>query len=185
MRNMSSVRRYTDKLTKKSKVKRLLWEIVWVIFFKSTPRWCLNGWRIFLLRIFGASIGKGARVLPSCSIWAPWNLTLGNFSVLGENVDCYSMAKINIGYGVTISQRSFLCTGTHNIQSKNLPLEEYPIIINDFVWICAEAFIGPGVSISEGAVVAARSVVTKDILPYAVVAGNPATIVKTRILINE
>ena len=81
--------KYIDDIPKTVKIKRLIWSLIWFMFFKSTPRWCLNNWRIFLLKLFGAKIGKGCRVLPSCFVWAPWNLSMGEFSVLGDNVDCY------------------------------------------------------------------------------------------------
>jgi putative colanic acid biosynthesis acetyltransferase WcaF len=92
------------------------------------------------------------------------------------------MDKIKIGSKVAISQRSFLCTGSHDISSLTRPLITKPIIIHDHSWICSEAFIGPGVTISEGAVVAARSVVTKDVKEYEVVGGSPAKFIKIRVL---
>lgn len=177
--------KYQDTLTKKSKALRLLWGVIWFCLFKANPRWMLNGWRIFLLRCFGARIGSGCKVSPSCFVWAPWNLQMGDYSVLGDNVDCYTMDKIIIGSKVAISQRAFLCTGTHDTQSLLRPLITRPIIINDHVWVCAEAFVGPGVELGRGAVVAARAVVMKNTKDMDVVAGNPAVFIKKRALRND
>lgn len=172
--------RYTNSFSKKNKLARFLWEIVWLTLFKPTPRWSLNGWRLFLLKLFGAKIGKGCRVFPSCRIWAPWNLEMGKYSVLGENVDCYTMSKIKIGNHVSVSQRAFLCAGTHDIRSITLPLVSRPIDIADYVWVCAEAFVGPGCSVGEGSIVAARAVCIKPIGSWLVVAGNPAREINKR-----
>ena len=177
-----NIYKYKNKFSRSSKLRRLVWEFVWLLLFRTTPRWCLNKWRLFLLRLFGAKIGKGCRVLPTCQIWAPWNLEMGESSVLGDSVDCYSMDKIIIGSNVSVSQRSFLCTGSHDTSLLDLPLVTKPIFINDFVWICAESFVGPGVNISEGVIVAAKSVVVKNIDSYSVVAGNPAVKIKNRAL---
>lgn len=133
-----------------------------------------------LLKMFGAKIGHGCKVDPTCFVWAPWNLTLGDFVCLAADVDIYSVDKIVIGSHVTISQRSFICTASHDISELNRPLIHSPITIEDHAWICAESFVGLGVTIHEGSVIAARAVVTKDIDAWSVVAGNPARFLKTR-----
>lgn len=178
-------RSYIDSIPKKIKYKRFLWNLVWLLLFRPTPRWALNKWRIFLLKLFGANIKKGARVLPSCKIWAPWNLTLGEYSAIAEDVDCYCVDKIIIGNRVSISQRTYLCSASHDISSLRLPLITKPIIIEDFSWICAECFISPGVTIKEGSVIAARSVLIKDSTSWEVYAGNPAKVIKKRIIKEE
>lgn len=172
--------RYVNRLSLRNKLGRLLWGFVWFVFFRPTPRWALNGWRLFLLQMFGAQIGEGSRVLPSCRIWAPWNLKMGRYSVLGDDVDCYTMAKITIGDHVSISQRAFLCTGSHDISSIALPLTTNPIEIADYVWVCADAFVGPGCRIGTGSVVAARAVCVRQVAEWVVVAGNPAQVVGVR-----
>ena len=177
--------KYIDTIPKSNKIKRLIWNTIWLFFFRPTPRWALNNWRIFLLKLFGAKIGKGCKVLPSCKIWAPWNLTMGQDSVLGDSVDCYTMDKINIGSKVTISQRTFLCAGSHDITSLRVPLITNPINIEDYVWICSEVFISPNITIKKGSIVAARSVVIKNINEFEVVAGNPAKFIKLRKLKEE
>jgi putative colanic acid biosynthesis acetyltransferase WcaF len=177
--------KYIDTIPKSNKIKRLIWNTIWLFLFRPTPRWALNSWRIFLLKLFGAKIGKGSRVLPSCKVWAPWNLTIGKQTVLGDDVDCYTMDKITIGNHVSISQRTFLCTGTHDISTYLKPLITHPIVIEDNVWICAESFISPNITIKDSAVIAARSVVIKDVESFHVVAGNPAKFIKLRIIKEE
>lgn len=171
---------YVDTLPKSLKIKRLIWTIVWLFFFRTTPRWALNSWRVSLLKLFGAKIEKGGVVLPSCKVWAPWNLALGEYSTLGEDVDCYNVDKIIIGKRVTISQRSFLCSASHDISSLRLPLVHKPIVIEDFAWVCAECFIYQGCTVKEGAVVAARSVLIKDTSSWSVYAGHPAKRISQR-----
>lgn len=173
---------YVDTLPKSLKIKRLIWTITCLLFFRSTPRWALNSWRVLLLKLFGAEIEKGAVVLPSCKVWAPWNLILGEYSTLGEDVDCYNVDKITIGKRVTISQRSFLCSASHDISSVRLPLIHKPIIIEDFAWVCAECFIYQGCTVKEGSVIAARSVLLKDSDKWSVYAGYPAKKIKDRVI---
>jgi len=173
---------YIDNTPRSIKIKRFIWDVVWVLFFRPTPRWALNKWRVSLLRLFGAKIGKGSRVLPTCKIWAPWNLTMGSYSALGDDVDCYCVDKITIGDRVTVSQRTFLCSASHDIRSLRLPLMHKPIIIEDYAWVCAECFISPGSIIKTGVIVAARSVLTKPTNEWYVYAGNPAKEIKQRVV---
>lgn len=182
MSNQFEAYRYVDLIPRRVRFLRLVWFLVWLIAFRPTPRWALHGWRRGLLRAFGAKVGNGSRISPSARIWAPWNLVMGDYSVLAEGVDCYSMDKIVIGSKVAVSQRSYLCTGSHDIDSLRRPLITKPIVIQDHVWICAESFVGPGVSIGEGAVVGARAVVVRDIPAWSVVGGNPARYIKKRIV---
>jgi len=133
-----------------------------------------------LLRLFGASIGEGCKVAPTCFVWAPWNLEMGTYACLGDGVDCYSVAKIILGDYSTVSQRSFLCTATHDINTLKRELVSKPITIEGHAWVGAEAFVGSGVYIGEGAVVGARAVVVGDVNEWTVVAGNPAKFIKKR-----
>jgi putative colanic acid biosynthesis acetyltransferase WcaF len=135
-----------------------------------------------LLRLFGASLGKGVVVHPSVKIWAPWNLVMDDHSCLGPYVDCYNCAVVTLGRYSVVSQYSFLCTATHDYTLSTLPLLAKPIAIGPHGWICADVFVGPGVSVGEGAVVGARSSVYKNVDPWVVVAGNPARFIKTRVV---
>jgi putative colanic acid biosynthesis acetyltransferase WcaF len=135
----------------------------------------LHGWRRSLLRFFGAKIGEGSKIAPSCRIWAPWNLVVGDYTALGDGVDCYNVGTITIGYKVAISQRSFLCSATHDPGSLLRPLVVKPIVIQNHAWVAAESLILPGVTIGEGAVIGARSVVTRDMAPWYICVGMPCS----------
>jgi putative colanic acid biosynthesis acetyltransferase WcaF len=135
-----------------------------------------------LLRFFGARIDKGAHPYPRAKIWAPWNLEMGPHSCISDDVDCYCVDRVHIGAHATVSQYSYLCTATHDIEDPHMPLVTAPITIAAGAWVCADVFIGPGVTIGEGAVVGARSSVFRSVDPWAVVAGNPAKLIKQRCL---
>jgi putative colanic acid biosynthesis acetyltransferase WcaF len=182
MSDRIEIRSYINRLPVKERLLRFFWNVVWVLLFRPTPSNCFYGWRLFLLRCFGAKAGKGCVVYPNCKVWAPWNLEMGDFVCLADHVDCYTVAKIIIGNKVAVSQRSFLCTASHDISDVNRPLIYAPICIQKFSWIAAQTFIGPGVTVGEGAVVGACAVVTKDVEPWTVVAGNPAREVKKRVI---
>ena len=154
---------------------------MWLLLFRPSPK-IFHGWRRLLLRLFGAQIGNGSFVHPSVKIWAPWNLQIGEHSSMAPDVDCYCVAPVRIGSNTTISQYSYLCTASHDFEHPEMPLITAPITIADGAWITADVFIGPGVSIGEGAVVGARSSVFSDVAPWAVVAGNPARFLKERLL---
>lgn len=174
--------KYRNRFSNAAKLRRFAWEMVWLLVFRPTPRWALHGWRRMLLRAFGARIGVGCRIAPSCRIWAPWNLVMGEYSALGDGVDCYCMDRITIGSKVAISQRSFLCAGSHDVRSLSRPLVTGPIVIEDHVWIAAECFVHPDVVIREGAVIGARSVVLHEMPAWSVCAGNPCRKIKDRVL---
>ncbi len=160
--------------------RRLIWLLVYHSIFKHTPHFCLRSLRIWILRGFGAKIGYGCKVAPSCFVWAPWNLIMGNFACLGNGVDCYSVATITLEDYTTVSQRAFLCTASHDISSIERPLFFRDIRLCEHSWVCAESFVGPGVNVGRGAVLGAKSVVTRDVEPWAVMVGNPARKIKSR-----
>jgi putative colanic acid biosynthesis acetyltransferase WcaF len=172
--------KYVDTLPRSGKARRLVWGVVYQLLFRPTPRWMLHGWRRFLLRSFGAKVGVGCRIAPTCSIWAPWNLEIGDFTAIADGVDVYTMARIRIGSKVAISQRTFLCTGTHDTRSLLRPLVTREIVIEDHVWIAAESFIHPGCVLGEGSVVGARSVVTHDLPAWMICVGAPCRPIKPR-----
>jgi putative colanic acid biosynthesis acetyltransferase WcaF len=155
------------------RLRRLAWNIVYALFFRCSPR-PLHFWRAFLLRVFGARLGQGCHVYPSAKVWAPWNLEFGNYVGVADGVTLYSMNRISIGDFAVVSQGAHLCGGTHDYNSPNFQLVSKPISIGAHAWVCAEAFVHPGVVVPDGAVVGARSVVTRS-LPdaWAVYAGHP------------
>jgi putative colanic acid biosynthesis acetyltransferase WcaF len=175
---------YPSRQSWKNKLARSLWGLAWAVLFRSSPRICF-GWRNFLLRCFGARIGPRCAIYPSCKIWAPWNLELGEQTALADEVDCYCVDRIRIGAHVTVSQYTYLCTASHDICSPHMRLITAPIAVQSGAWLCADVFVGPGVTVGEGAVAAARAVVVKDVAPWTVVGGNPARFIKSRQLTEE
>lgn len=139
-----------------------------------------HSWRRLLLRLFGAKLGHGTYAYPSAQIWAPWNLEMGDHSCLSHFVDCYCVDKVVLGRHATVSQYSYLCTASHDYDRSDMPLVTAPIVIGDHAWVAADAFVGPGVTIGTGAVVAARSTVTRDVPQWNVAAGSPAKLIRQR-----
>jgi len=158
---------------------RALWGVAWTLLFRPSPR-LVHGWRRFLLRLFGARIGRGAKIMPSARIWAPWQLTMGEYACLSHHVDCYCVAPVKIGAHATVSQYAHLCAASHDMNDPHMKLIKAPIVIGDGAWICAGAFLGMGVTVGEGGVAAARAVVVEDVAPWTVVGGNPARFLKNR-----
>lgn len=157
--------------------RRLAWLFARMLF-RGSPRF-LYGWRNFLLRAFGARLGTGVRFYPSAEVMFPWNLVTGDHVVVGAGVRLYSLAPITLGSHVLVSQGAHLCAGSHDHRQDHFPLVLKPIVVGDGTWLAAECFIGPGVTVGAGAVVAARAVVVRSVAPGTVVAGNPARVVGT------
>lgn len=161
-------------------LRRVLWG-VGIVFFRYSPR-PLYGWRRFVLRLFGADVGAHVRVHNTVTVYFPWHLSIGDWSSIGEEALIYNLGPITIGEKVTISQRAHLCAGTHDPSDPTMPLLKPPIEIGDQAWICADAFLGPNVTVGEGAVVGARAVAVHDVTAWTVVGGNPARPIKKRTL---
>lgn len=174
------LREYRSQSDWRYRLKRLPWACVQFLFWPKSPR-VLSPLRIFLLRLFGARIGRNCRV-DGARIWLPWNLELGEWSVIGGSAEIYNLAPIRIGTNTVVSQRAYLCTATHDHSRADFPLYSKPITIGDSAWIAAGVFLAPGVRVGEGAVVGAYSVVTKDVPPWMVCAGNPCRPLKARVL---
>ncbi|MDD5578198.1 MAG: putative colanic acid biosynthesis acetyltransferase [Methylobacter sp.] len=164
-----------------NRIMRALWGLVYIILFRYTPR-PMHRWRAFILRIFGAKIGNDCLIYPKAIIWAPWALEMGDFSCLANDVNCYNQANITLGEHAIVSQGAHLCAGTHDYNDPDFQLIAFPINIGKNSWICAEAFVGPGVTVNEGAVLGARAVTFKDLDSWKVYAGNPARMIKERII---
>lgn len=162
-------------------VCRAIWSIVWLVFASWTPRF-FHPWRRFLLVKFGASMGKRSDVRGSARVWYPPNLTMEDGALVAGNVKLYNMGKLVIAEGALVSQYAYICGGTHDYTKKDFPLVTKDIYIGPSAWVAAEAFIGPGVQIGEGAVIGARAVCLRDVPPWVVCAGNPANVIKERTL---
>ena len=177
MRARSSLQSFPSPHSYRNQVGRVLWTMVWLIFFRPSPR-PFHAWRCWLLRVFGAKVELGAHPYPSARIWAPWNLTMGEGSCLGEHVDCYAVDRVTLEPYATVSQYTFLCTASHDYTVREMPVFTSPIRIGRRAWVAADVFVGPGVTIGEGAVVGARASVFRNVDPWTVVGGNPARIFK-------
>jgi putative colanic acid biosynthesis acetyltransferase WcaF len=160
-------------------VSRYLWGWVWLILFRPSPFFAY-AWRRLLLRIFGAKIGAKAIIHRTAKIWAPWNLEMAPYSCIGEYVDCYSGAVVTLGYRAVVSQYCVLCSASHDYEADGMPGVQRPIKIDDYAWIAARVYVGPGVTIGKGAVVGATASVYKNVEPWTVVGGNPAKVLKER-----
>ena len=170
---------YQSEFLFSEKLARYIWNVVYFVAFKFSPRICF-AWRSMLLRVFGAKIGAQCKIYPRAKIWLPKKLNIGDGVIIGDDVNLYNIAPIVIGPEVTISQDAFLCTASHNIESPNRELITSSIIVDRGAWIFAGAFIHMGTQIGEGSIVGARSVVTKNVEAFDVIGGNPAKVIKKR-----
>ncbi|AFZ08085.1 hypothetical protein Osc7112_3739 [Oscillatoria nigro-viridis PCC 7112] len=150
----------------------LLWWFVQAIAFPLTPH-PLNSIRSWLLRLFGAKIGRGVLIRPTARFTYPWKIAIGDYSWIGDDVVLYSLDRIAIGQHCVISQKSYLCTGTHDSQDPAFSLITASIIIHNGVWIAADCFIGPGVEIGANALIGARSSVFKNMPAGFICTGTP------------
>ena len=178
--NKMDLSRYVEK--QPHRFSRIIWAIVNATIFRCLPTKYLRKARIALLLLFGADVSWNAMVYNSCKIYAPWNLKIGDFACVGPNTQLYSKDRISIGNNTIISQGSFLCTAGHDISDAHNALKTAPIELGDSVWVAAEAFVGMGVTIGEGAVVGARAAVFNFVKPWTVVGGNPAKYIKERVI---
>ncbi len=161
------------------KIRRLLWSIVQNTLYRySFHTW--SRWRAMLLRLFGAKIGKRCIIRRTSRVYYPWLLEVGELAIIGDKAEIYNLGEIKIGDRAMVSQEAYLCAGTHDHTKWDLPLITKPIAIGNDVWICARAFIGPGVTVGDGAVVGACAVATRDVAAWMIVGGNPAQAIKKR-----
>ncbi|SFS01636.1 acetyltransferase [Yoonia litorea] len=159
------------KWSHRVQVGRVLWALATPLFrFSPRPCW---GWRRGLLRCFGAQVGLGVQIHPSVRITMPWNLEIGPEAGIGDRVILYALGRINIGPRTTISQHAHLCAGSHDLALASRPLVKSPITIGADAWVCADAFVGPGVRIGDQAVLGARAVAMKDVPAAHLGVGNP------------
>jgi putative colanic acid biosynthesis acetyltransferase WcaF len=159
--------------------KRLLWSIVQATVYRHSFHRA-NGWRAWLLRAFGARVGAACTIRRTSRVYYPWNLSTGDLACLGDDSTVYNLGHIHIGYRALISQEAYLCAGTHDYRTPEMPLVNGPITIEDDAWVCARAFIGPGVTVGRGAIVGAGAVAMRDVPEWTIVGGNPAQFIKHR-----
>ena len=156
-----------------------IWWLIQATLFKLSPQFSY-GWRRFLLRLFGAKIGKGVIVRPTAKITYPWKISIGNYSWIGDDVTLYSLGEIEIGKNTVISQKCYLCTGSHDYSDTYFSIYEKKITIDDECWLATDVYISPGITIGKGAVVGARSSVFNNLEGGKVYYGTPAKFVKNR-----
>lgn len=156
-----------------------LWWIVEALLFRTSPQF-MYGWRRTLLRCFGAKIGKKVILRSSVHTQFPWKLSIDDYSWIGDAVTLYSLGQITIGKNVVISQKSYLCTGTHNYQQVDFPIQSLPVDIEDECWLATDVFIAPGITIGKGTIVGARSSVFKSLPAGKICFGSPAAVIKNR-----
>lgn len=163
-----------------NRLGRFVWGVVYLLLFKSSPRFA-HGWRRFILRLFGARIGVHVYLQPNVKIWHPRNLVIGDYVGIGEEVNIYNMDLVEIGNYSSISMGVVICCGTHDYNRINNQLIVSPVRIGSYCWLCAESFVHPGITIPDGVVVGARSVVSKSPnFSWYVYGGFPAKPIKER-----
>ncbi|NOZ47938.1 MAG: colanic acid biosynthesis acetyltransferase WcaF [Chlorobi bacterium] len=164
-----------------SKIKRTIWYFFNLLFIKN--RYCSGSrLKVFILRIFGAQIGKQVIIKPGVNIKYPWFLQIGNYSWIGEGVWIDNLGKVIIGANVCISQGALLLTGNHNYKKTSFDLMIGEITLENGVWIGAKAVVCPGVTCKTHAVLTVGSIATKDLESFSIYSGNPAVKVKERII---
>ena len=165
--------------SRRNRAARALWIVTWKLLASWTPP-PLKAWRRLLLRLFGARLHPTANVRGTTRVWWPGNLEMGPYASLGPDVICYNVARVTLEAGASVSQRAHLCSAGHDIDDIAFPLVARPIVIGRNAWVAAEAFVGPGVRIEEGAVLGARAVTVRDLAAFTVYVGNPARAVRQR-----
>lgn len=170
--------RAAAKYSRKELFARVLWGFGRMVF-RLTPRACF-GLRRGILRGFGAKVGLNVNIYPTALIYYPWNLEIGDNASIGEWALVYNLGHVTIRDRATISQRVHLCAGSHDYRRTTMPLLKLPIDIGADAWICADSFVGPNVTVGNGCVIGARSVVVGDVPSWSVAVGNPAKVLKSR-----
>jgi putative colanic acid biosynthesis acetyltransferase WcaF len=156
-----------------------LWWLIQFLFFRNSPQF-LYGFRRFILRLFGAKIGKKVIIRPTVRITYPWKVSIGDYSWIGDDVVLYSLGEIEIGENVVISQKSYLCAASHDYLKQDFPIFAKKITIKDMCWLATDVFVAPGITINKGTVVGSRSSVYKDLPGNKICLGNPAKVIRER-----
>lgn len=165
-----------------SSIKRFLWYFTNILFLINPLNPC-SGIKVKILRLFGAKIGKGVVIKPSVNIKYPWNLSIGDYTWIGENVWIDNLVQVTIGSNVCISQGAMLLCGNHNYKKPTFDLMVGKITLEDGCWIGAQSTVCPGVTVHSHAVLGVASVANRDLEPYTIYQGNPAQIIRKRIIV--
>jgi len=173
--NLEQKSAYDSPWSGSERVFRMLWEVCWFLFCSWTPK-PLNEWRLFWLRVFDAKIDGTPFVHQRARIAIPWNLTLHDRACLGDRANAYTLGPIEIGARATVAQEAYLSTGSHAFNQPGMPLVTAKIVIGEDAFVGARAFILPGVTVGARSVIGACSVVTRDVPPDVIAAGNPCKV---------
>jgi putative colanic acid biosynthesis acetyltransferase WcaF len=160
-------------------MRRVIWNICRALLYRTSPN-PLHGWRSFLLRSFGATMGQNCHFYPKSKVWAPWNLICAEQVTAADGAEIYNPAPMTFGSHAILSQDAYVCGATHDYDDAAFPLLAYAMNFGAYSWVCARASVAPGVNVGEGAVLGLGSVATKDLAPWTVYAGTPAVKVKDR-----
>ena len=161
------------------RARRMVWNFFRVLLYRPSPR-PLHGWRSFLLRRFGATMGTGCHFYPASKVWAPWNLVCADAVTAADGAEIYNPAPVRFGSHAILSQDAFVCGATHDYDDPRFPLVAYAMEFGAYSWVCARASVVPGVNVGEGAVLGLGSVATRNLEAWGVYAGVPAVKVKER-----
>ena len=161
------------------RARRLLWNVCHRLLYRMSPR-PMHAWRAMLLRAFGARLGARCHFYPGSRVWAPWNLECADQVTAADGAEIYNPAPMRFGSHAIVSQDGYICGATHDFDDPAFPLLAYRMEIGAYAWVCARAAVAPGVSMGEGAVLGMGSVATRDMEPWSIYAGSPATKVKQR-----
>lgn len=156
-----------------------LWWLVEATLFRCSPQF-MFGWRRFLLRLFGARIGRQVLIRPTVRTTYPWKLSIGDYSWVGDDVVLYTLGEIRIGNHAVVSQKTYLCTGSHDYSAVDFAIYARPIVVEDQAWLATDVFVAPGVTIGKAAVIGARSTVLEDMPAGMICAGYPARVIRSR-----
>jgi putative colanic acid biosynthesis acetyltransferase WcaF len=171
--------RLPERFRGRSAAQVQLWWLVESTLFRRSPQ-IFYGWRRFLLRLFGARIGRGVLIRPSVEITYPWKVSIGDYSWIGDHAVLYSLAEIHIGGHSVVSQGCYLCTGSHDPESTDFDIFALPIHVGSQCWLASDVFVAPGITVSDAAVVGARSSVFHDLPAAMICFGSPAHPVRRR-----
>ena len=173
--------KFENWLSFNNKAGRALWGITNLFLFRPFFPGFFNPWRLFILRCFGAKLHPKSHIHSNVKIWAPWNLEMEAYSMLGPRVNVYNTGYVKIGAHSTVSQGAYLCPGSHDINHSKFPMICAPMTIEDQVWIATEAFVGGmNITIGQGAVIGGRACVFRNVEPWTIMGGNPAKYIKKR-----
>jgi len=163
----------------RNRAGRFCWGMVSFFLFRPTLR-PLHGWRSLLLRAFGARLGKRCHIYPGAKIWAPWNLECGDDVAIADGTEVYNTSLIKLEDGAVISQGAYLCGASHDPDDPDFPLLTARIVVERRAWVASRAIVMLGITLGEGCVIGAGSVVTRNVPKGAICAGNPCRVIKMR-----